>query len=92
MAHVFYKKRQRPTVVGTVHAYVGLFLITLGIINGGLGAMFGGKAVRREEFIAYGVIVACIWIAFMTFAITGRVKRAKSMEEKRMSEATATTE
>ena len=84
-----YRKQSRPTIVGTVHAYNGIFLITLGMINGGLGLLYGGGAISGSEAIAYGVITAVIWIAFMAYTVMGRVKRTKSLkDEKRVLEGT----
>ena len=49
------------------HVWVGRILITLGIINGGLGLQLDGTSTRAEN-IAYGVIAGLIWVAFMYVA------------------------
>lgn len=43
---------------------MGRILITLGIINGGLGLLFSGDDTRGES-IAYGVIAAVIWLTYI---------------------------
>ena len=93
VAHLKYRKQQRPVVEGTLHRYSGLFLITLGIINGGLGLLYGGGAISRSEAIAYGVIAGFIWVAFMGFSVGMAAKRKKEMEvvEKTPSQPSTTT-
>ena len=38
------------------HIWLGRALITLGMINGGLGMLFSGGDPTRSEIIAYGVV------------------------------------
>lgn len=41
-------------------------MVTLGIINGGLGLMLSGNTVKGE--IAYGVIAGVIWVTWAAVA------------------------
>ena len=94
IAHLKYKKQQKRTIEGRGHRYNGLFLITLGMINGGLGLLYSGGAISRSEAIAYGVVTAMIWVSFMGFVLVVAQKRRKNLGtvgEKRTSEATETT-
>lgn len=43
---------------------MGRALITLGMINGGLGLNFASDA-SRGEYIAYGVIAGVIWVTWI---------------------------
>ncbi|MCJ1333820.1 hypothetical protein MMC10_010526 [Thelotrema lepadinum] len=89
LAHSLYKKKKRPTFVGTGHAYLGFIVITLGMINGGLGLNFSRKYVTDSECIAYGVIVTVLWICFVTYLkITrGKAPKKEEMAEEKSSES-----
>lgn len=58
-----YKKEGRRTIWGTVHVWWGRVIITMGIINGGLGLMLSGNTTKAE--IAYGVIAGLIWLTWV---------------------------
>jgi hypothetical protein len=64
-------------------------LITLGIINGGLGLLLSGDA-SSGEYIAYGVVAAVIWLAYIAVAAFGETKKSKDnkvdTEEEKMRE------
>lgn len=76
-----------------VHIWLGRLLITLGIINGGLGLLLA-ENTTRGAYIAYGVISAIIWLAYIAIAAFGEVKKPsqKVDQEKKMSVATASSD
>jgi hypothetical protein len=56
---------------------MGRILITLGIINGGLGLRLADNATRGE-CIAYGVIAGIIWLLWVVLAVFGERRRARN--------------
>ena len=66
--HCMYKHGNQKDLVSLSHVWLGRILITLGMINGGLGLLFSSEA-ERSEYIAYGVITALIWLAYIGFVI-----------------------
>ncbi|KAL9100652.1 MAG: hypothetical protein Q9163_004000 [Psora crenata] len=72
--HHLYKKEGNPTIWTTLHIWWGRIIVTLGIINGGLGLMLSDNTRNGE--IAYGVIAGIIWLVWMGIAawshFTGR--------------------
>ena len=61
--HNVYKKEGRRTIWGMVHVWWGRVIVTMGIINGGLGLMLSGNTTKGE--IAYGVIAGVIWLTWV---------------------------
>ena len=74
--HRFFKTHHRRTFWSHAHIWLGRFIITLGIINGGLGLQLAGNSVTGE--IAYGVIAGVIWLVYVVSIIIGERKRSKS--------------
>lgn len=77
--HAMFKKHSRRVVWSYGHIWLGRFIITLGIINGGLGLNLA-KTTRRfapsqGAVIAYGVIGGFMWLIYMISAVYGEVKR-----------------
>ena len=60
------------------HIWMGRALVTLGMINGGLGLLYSGNATKGEE-TAYGVISGVIWVSWIVIAIGIPVKRGKEI-------------
>lgn len=58
-------------------------MITLGIINGGLGLRLAGNTQKGE--IAYGVVAGVIWLVWMTAAVLGEIRRGRSAPVKEVS-------
>jgi hypothetical protein len=56
---------------------MGRILITLGMINGGLGLLLADNASRGEK-IAYGVIAGFIWLLWMVIAVLGELSMARN--------------
>lgn len=61
--HSLFPKYRLRTVWAFVHVWLGRLLITLGIINGGLGLQLSANTTKGE--IAYGVIAGVIWCVYM---------------------------
>lgn len=69
-------------------ADLGRLLITLGMINGGLGLLLSSNA-SRGDYIAYGVVAGVIWVAYIAIAAFGEVKdhgKAKGGEKGEMEQ------
>lgn len=71
-----FKKYQRRQVWSYFHIWLGRILITLGIINGGLGLRLANNTKTGE--IAYGVVAGIIWLVWMVAAVYGEIKRKKA--------------
>ena len=81
LAHILYRKRGRPTIIGTVHVWTGLITITLGMINGGLGLLYN-MHVPPRELVPYGILTAIIWVCFVAFVFTVKIKKTRSAQDK----------
>ncbi|KAL0256926.1 hypothetical protein SLS55_007735 [Diplodia seriata] len=75
--HKLFKKYGHRTFWSYIHIWLGRILITLGIINGGLGLLLAGSP--RDWQIAYGVVAGLIWVTYMACAILGENRRKKNM-------------
>ena len=62
--HRLYKTSSNPTFWSVIHMWLGRLLITLGIINGGLGLRFAADTKNGE--IVYGVIAGLIWLVWVS--------------------------
>jgi hypothetical protein len=74
--HSYYKKHQRRGLHSHFHIWFGRTLITVGIINGGLGfllADYSGPGV-----IAYGVLAGIVWAIYILTLMIVRKKRSRS--------------
>jgi hypothetical protein len=83
--HLKFKKHSRRTIWSYGHLWLGRILITLGIINGGLGMLLASDAPAflafrptRGQIIAYGVVAGIMWLAWVAAAIYGEIRRAKA--------------
>ena len=65
--HEIYKKTPKRTIWSIAHVWWGRIIVTLGIINGGLGLQLSGNTTKGE--IAYGVIAAVIWLVWVAVAV-----------------------
>ncbi|KAF2490172.1 hypothetical protein BU16DRAFT_596089 [Lophium mytilinum] len=79
--HIGFKKNTRRGVWSYVHIWLGRGLITLGIVNGGLGLKLAkdmgiGKPTNGQV-IAYVVMAALMWGVYMLAAVFGEVKRGR---------------
>lgn len=72
--HAVYVRKGKPSFWTMAHVALGRTLITLGIINGGLGLRLSNNTKNGE--IAYGVVAGVVWVAWMAIAvIKGREKK-----------------
>lgn len=80
--HFAFKKYSRRVFWSYAHLWIGRFVITLGIINGGLGLQLSKKIgfapPQQSTIIAYGVVAGVIWLIYVASAIYGENKRKKS--------------
>lgn len=74
--HVLFKKHQKRTIWSHVHLWLGRVLVTLGMINGGLGLRLADDA-SNGAYIAYGVIAAIVWVVWMAAAVWGEIQRLR---------------
>jgi hypothetical protein len=61
--HLLYKRVGGPNVATYPHIWWGRSIITLGIINGGLGLRLSGNTTYSE--ITYGVVAGFMWLLWM---------------------------
>ncbi|KAI9872543.1 MAG: hypothetical protein M1830_001493 [Pleopsidium flavum] len=74
--HIHYVRTSRRTLWATAHVWLGRALITLGIINGGLGLQLSDNT--RSGEIVYGVvagIVALVYVAVLV--VVGRKEKSE---------------
>jgi hypothetical protein len=83
--HVQYKKHSRRTIWSYGHLWLGRIVITLGMINGGLGMLLASDAPSflsfrptRGQIIAYGVIAGLVWLLWVAAAVIGERRRARA--------------
>lgn len=84
--HSIYKTQGRPTWWATAHVTLGRVVITLAIINGGLGLRYAGQSTKVE--IAYGVVAGLIWLGWMATAVWTEVKKARARKSVVSQEST----
>ncbi|KAK8221374.1 integral membrane protein [Phyllosticta capitalensis] len=74
--HVLFKKYGGRTFWSHLHLWLGRALITLGIINGGLGLKLTGN-VHNWKHIVYAIVAAVVWMVYMVAAVYGEIKRMR---------------
>lgn len=70
--HLLYKRHGSRNVATYSHVWWGRAVITLGIINGGLGLKLADNSRKGE--IAYGVIAGFMWVLWMAVILLATVK------------------
>lgn len=77
--HSLYKKHNSRTLSSYVHLWLGRIVITLGIINGGLGFMLADTlgAGSHTGMIVYAVVAAIVWLAYVLAIVLGERRRAR---------------
>ncbi|KAL8775921.1 MAG: hypothetical protein Q9194_003501 [Teloschistes cf. exilis] len=73
--HYYWRKEKKRTVWGIVHVWLGRVVLTLGMINGGLGLMLSDNTTKGE--IGYGVVAAVMWLSWAGVAVWSEFKKAK---------------
>jgi hypothetical protein len=80
--HFAYKKYSRRVFWSYAHIWIGRFVITLGIVNGGLGLQLsqriGFNPPSQTVIIAYAVVAGVMWLLYIASAIYGENKRRKA--------------
>lgn len=67
--------------MGLFHVWLGRIIVTLGIINGGLGLKFANNSTRGVR-ITYGVLAGAIWTSYMAYAAVSEARERKSERKK----------
>ncbi|PIB01261.1 hypothetical protein CB0940_00125 [Cercospora beticola] len=83
--HFLFRKHLRRTLWSYLHLWLGRIVVTLGIINGGLGL----RLARRMPFnrpsngaiIGYGVAAGVMWLLYVLSAIIGERRRSRVREQ-----------
>lgn len=80
--HSQFKKYRRRTVWSYGHLWLGRAVITLGMINGGLGMLLatetGYFVPSQGQMIAYGVVAGIMWLLWVCVSLIGERRRARS--------------
>ncbi|QDS71983.1 hypothetical protein FKW77_001490 [Venturia effusa] len=76
--HLGFKKTGRRAIASYLHLWLGRILITLGIINGGLGLHLANN-VGRRAYIAYGIVAGFFWLMWVIAACIGEARRRKNV-------------
>jgi hypothetical protein len=77
MHHVGYKKYGGRTFWSHIHLWIGRVAITLGIINAGFGFILSGT--KGSGPIAYAVVAAIIWVAYVLAVLYGERQRSRRL-------------
>lgn len=72
--HLGFKKHGNRTVISHLHIWIGRIMVTLGIVNGGLGLLLAANS--RSGEIIYAVVAAVFWFVWMVAACFGEVRKA----------------
>lgn len=76
MHHVIYMREGHRSIYSAAHIWLGRLVITLGIINGGLGLRLAGETKGKE--IAYGLVAGLVWLVWVGVAVSCEVKGGKA--------------
>ena len=83
--HFAFKKYTRRTFWSYTHLWLGRIVITLGIINGGLGLQLstriGRFAPHKSTVIGYSIAAALMWLIWVAAAIYGERKRKRIQKD-----------
>lgn len=74
--HSNYKKFQTRTAASHGHIWLGRILITLGIINGGLGLKLADNSTYGP--IVYAVFAAVAWVSYVVAIVIGERRKKNS--------------
>ena len=88
-------KTERRTTWSHAHLWIGRTVITLGMINGGLGMLFAHRnqffVPSRSQMIAYGVVAGLMWLLWAGIAVLGEMKRSSARRAAQGPKTTGTT-
>ena len=84
--HKRYSKVQRRTFLACLHTQLGRVLITIGILNGGLGLLLADDSTTSER-MAYGIIGGVMWLSYVVLSsyFEGKTVKAASRRESERS-------
>ncbi|KAI1133174.1 iron reductase domain protein [Nemania abortiva] len=85
--HLHYIKHQSRGLVSHGHIWYGRILMVLGIVNGGLGFQLAGA--NQTLVIAYSVVAAVIFAAYIGGAVFGEIKRYRNAAPTRARKSSA---
>ncbi len=71
--HLLFKKTAGRSLVSYAHIWFGIALITLGIINSGLGLQLSHEK-QKSTFIVYGVLAGVVWLIWMVTSVVAQLK------------------
>ncbi|KAH7393602.1 hypothetical protein BKA64DRAFT_92005 [Cadophora sp. MPI-SDFR-AT-0126] len=77
--HLLYKRVGRPNAATYPHIWWGRAVITLGIINGGLGLQLSANTKTGE--IAYGVVAGVMWLIWMAVIVMAFLRSRNPKDE-----------
>ena len=87
-AHLHLKRSGVKSVFSYVHRWWGRTLVTLGVINGGLGfrlAGIGTPGVPVGAVIAYSIIAGIVLTSYLLVVVLGTVRQVQAPKERRSS-------
>ena len=81
--HSAFKKYQTRTIWSHAHLWLGRSVITLGMINGGLGFKLADTMDLGSHtgMIVYAVVAGIVWLVWVAASIYGELKRRKTMSQ-----------
>ncbi|CAF9916024.1 hypothetical protein IMSHALPRED_002945 [Imshaugia aleurites] len=74
--HAVYVREGRRSIWSYLHVWWGRIVLTLAIIQGGLGLRFANNTHGGK--IAYGVVAGLVWISWLGVAVWHDTKKAKT--------------
>ncbi|OCL09434.1 hypothetical protein AOQ84DRAFT_388179 [Glonium stellatum] len=81
--HFMFKRHGRRMVWSYGHIWLGRVIITLGIINGGLGLQLAKRtrvgAPSNGRVVAYSVVAAIMWVVYVLAALLGEIRRRRAL-------------
>jgi hypothetical protein len=77
--HLLYKRTLKKNVATYPHVWWGRAVITLGIINGGLGLQLSGNTTKG--IIGYSVVAGVMWILWMVVIVIAFMKSRTKVTE-----------
>lgn len=97
--HAMFKMHKRRTVWSYGHIWLGRILITLGMINGGLGMLLASDAPAFLEFrpskgqaVAYGFVAGAMWVFWMFVAVYGEKRKSRILKDSKKAREDADSE
>lgn len=79
--HLLFKKLGRRNVATQPHIWWGRVIVTLGIINGGLGLQLTRQ--EREKVIAYAVAAGVLWTLWVVVVVLALFKRRRGERDEK---------